>query len=971
MDNFLNHSEEDRHSNMVGQNISHYKLLEKLGEGGMGIIYKTEDTKLERIVALKFPSSQVMKSDTEKVRFLREAKAAAALDHPNICTIYEIDEIDGKTFIAMAYVDGENLEEMIRSGPLPLDDALDIAIQIAEGLREAHENGIIHRDIKSANIMLTSRGQVKILDFGLARLLKRSRVTKEATVMGTVAYMSPEQATGKSEIDHRTDLWSLGVVLYEMLTGRVPFEAPNNAALIHQIIYEHPEPIGSVRSGMPVPLERIVYKMIQKNPALRYNDMDALINDLKSVGDQSSVSPTVLLTEEEPAPSIEHEAFSLHSPLTLARRSAFVGRNEEFRRLREHWDASCRGERQVVFLSGEPGIGKTRLATEFADSLQAEGAIVLSGGTEEGAELPYQPFVEALRLYVSQSSQETLKRQIMPYATELTRILPELHQHIPELSVLPLPSSDSERYRLFEALAGCFTNIARFQPVLLMLEDLHWANKQTAFLLNHIARLTAQSRLFILGTYRDKELARTHPLLRTIADLRRSRTFRRISMTGLDELEIEKMMEEWVGRDAPKDIITAVHKHSDGNPFFVEEILLFLIESSAIYEKDGRCMANISVEQMEIPEEVKEVIRLRLSRLSSECDSTLTIASVIGHEFTLEALKRASDLSESKLLELLEEAVAASIIRESSNVVGRYAFCHFLTHETLYEDLTTTRRVRLHGQTLQYADNNGVKLAYEVLGGKGPYLVAAGFSNCPAVRPRNWSLNARWEHVAGFCRVILYDRRGVGFSEAPEKGYDLAASTEDLLAVLDAVGATRPFLYGATDGGPLAIALAAHYPDRVSGLILAGATPRLLSSDDFPYGINPAAFGSFLNTADADPGHAVAELTRSRSGAEKTEDISEFMGRIPPHAWSEILASTGTADALELLPQIDTPTLIIHDPENNYIPVGAAYYMHEHIPNSELEITPDYGGEAIGLNIYRRMERFVDEVVSGRSNSKQ
>lgn len=956
---------------MVGQNVSHYRLLEKLGEGGMGTIYKAEDIKLERMVALKFPSSQVIRSDTEKVKFLREAKAAAMLDHLNICTIYEIDEIAGKTFIAMAYIDGENLQQKISSGPLPLDDALNIAIQIAEGLREAHENGIIHRDIKSANIMMTSKGQVKITDFGLARFLKQTRVTKEATVMGTVSYMSPEQATGKRDIDHRTDLWSLGIVLYEMLTGRVPFEAPSDVAVIYQIIYEHPEPIGSVRSDMPAPLERIVHKMIQKDPALRYNDMDALIDDLKSVTTRSSVSSTVLLTEEESASLIEQEAFSPHLLLTLGRRSTFVGRSDEFKRLREHWDASCRGERQLVFLSGEPGIGKTRLAIEFASGLQAEGALVFLGGTEEGAGLPYQPFVEAFRHYISESSPETLKHQITPYATELTRVLPELHQRIPELSVLPLPSSDSERYRLFDAFAGFFTNIARFQPVLLMLEDLHWANKQTALLLNHIARFTTQSRLLILGTYRDRELDRTHPLLRTIADLRRGRIFRRISMTGLDELDIEKMMEEWVGRDAPKDIITTIHKHSNGNPFFVEEILLFLIESGAIYEEDGRCMANISVEQMKIPEEVKEVIRLRLARLSSECDSTLTIASVIGHEFTLEALKRASDLSENELLELLEEAVTASIIREAPNVVGRYAFCHFLTHETLYDDLTTTRRVRLHGQTLQYADNNGVKLGYEVLGGKGPYLIAAGFSNCPAMRPRNWSLNARWDHVAGFCRAILYDRRGVGFSEAPEKGYDLATSMEDLLAVLDAVGVTRTFLYGATDGGPLAIAFAAHYPDRVSGLILAGATPRLLSSDDFPYGINPEAFSSFIVKADSDPGHAVAELARSRSGAEKTENISELMGRIPPHAWSEMLASIGTADALELLPQVNTPTLIIHDPENNYIPVGAAYYMHEHITNSELEITPDYGGEAIGLNIYRRMERFIDEVVSGKSSSKQ
>jgi len=197
---------------MVGSTISHYKITAKLGEGGMGVVYKAEDTKLERTVALKFLAAPLLNDAEAKERFLREAKAAAALHYPNVCPVYEIDEVDGKTFLAMAFLKGETLEDRISKGPLPLKDALDIARQVAEGLQAAHAEGIFHRDIKPANILVSPEGRATIMDFGLARLTEASRLTKVDTAMGTVAYMSPEQAQGM-EADHRSDLWALGCVL--------------------------------------------------------------------------------------------------------------------------------------------------------------------------------------------------------------------------------------------------------------------------------------------------------------------------------------------------------------------------------------------------------------------------------------------------------------------------------------------------------------------------------------------------------------------------------------------------------------------------------------------------------------------------------------------------------------------------------------------------------------------------------------
>jgi serine/threonine protein kinase/tetratricopeptide (TPR) repeat protein len=265
---------------MIGQTISHYTILEKLGEGGMGVVYKAEDTKLDRVVALKFLPPHLEADEETRKRFIHEAKAAAALDHPDICTIYEINEAEGHTFLSMAYIDGERLKDKIDRGPLKVEEVLEIAVHIAQGLQAAHEKGIIHRDIKSANVMLTVSGQVKVMDFGLAKLAGRTMVTREGTTLGTAAYMSPEQARGE-ETDSRTDIWSLGVVLYELLTGRLPFRGDYEEALVFQIVNSTPDPLTSVRTGLPIELERIVNKCLEKKRDERYQTAADLIADLR------------------------------------------------------------------------------------------------------------------------------------------------------------------------------------------------------------------------------------------------------------------------------------------------------------------------------------------------------------------------------------------------------------------------------------------------------------------------------------------------------------------------------------------------------------------------------------------------------------------------------------------------------------------------------------------------------------------
>ncbi len=270
---------------MIGKTISHYKILEKLGEGGMGVVYKAEDIRLKRTVALKFISPQALGSEEDKSRFIHEARAAASLSHPSICTVHEIDEFEGQSFISMEFIKGHSLKDRIESGPIKLEEALDLAIDIAEGLQEAHEAGVVHRDVKPANVMIHTRGQAKITDFGLAKIRGGTKLTKTRSTMGTVAYMSPEQARGE-DIDGRSDIWSLGVVLYEMVSGLKPFKGDYEPAVVFSLLNEEPEPLTALRAGVPMELERIVSKALAKDPAERYQSTGDLLVDLRKLKSQ-------------------------------------------------------------------------------------------------------------------------------------------------------------------------------------------------------------------------------------------------------------------------------------------------------------------------------------------------------------------------------------------------------------------------------------------------------------------------------------------------------------------------------------------------------------------------------------------------------------------------------------------------------------------------------------------------------------
>ena len=377
----------------------------------------------------------------------------------------------------------------------------------------------------------------------------------------------------------------------------------------------------------------------------------------------------------------------------------FVGRDVELDRLGQLWKEAAAGELRVAFLAGEPGIGKTRLAAELARRVHDEGATVLAGRCDEDLGVPYQPFVEALRHFVDHAS--GLEERLGRYGGELARLVPELTERLPGLPPPLRSDPEMERYRLFDAVAAWLTATSSEELLLLVLDDLQWAAKPTLMLLRHVVA-AAGGRILVLGTYRDTELTHDHPLLELVPDLRRQVGVDRLSLTGLDDTGVAALVQQASGRalDEPNlALARAVYEETEGNPFFVREVLRHLAETGAIERREGRWTTRLPVDQLGIPEGIRDVVGRRLARLSGDTNQTLRVAAVVGPEFELGVVQAAGGLSEETLLAAIEEAADARVVTEVS--ATRFRFAHALVRATLYESLNTARQVALHRKTAE------------------------------------------------------------------------------------------------------------------------------------------------------------------------------------------------------------------------------------------------------------------------------
>ena len=1070
---------------MIGQTISHYKILSKLGEGGMGVVYKAEDTRLGRIVALKFLAAHLVSNEDDRKRFFREARAAAALSHPNICTVYEISETDGRTFISMAYLEGRELADEIAEGPMEIQRVLDLATQYADGLAEAHSKGVVHRDIKPANLFVTPNGRGVVLDFGLAQLASTdSRLTREGTTLGTVHYMSPEQTSG-AEIDASTDVWALGCVLYEALAGNLPFRGHYEQAIVYSILNEEPEPLGTSSPE----LEAVIGRCLAKEPGERYQEGEALHRALRelqpsprspsaatlaapaevprmavlplktragdaeiesfgeglteeitaglsqfrhlvvvsasaaagfqgqadmrevskklaarfvlegsirkagssvrvsvqlldvatgahlwaerfdrdlsttdifavqdeltdrivatvadpsgvltrSLGALAKAKPVDTLTahecvlrtfaywqqmrpdehaevraaleqalEREPnhaealsclswlyldefrfdfnvrpdaldralhtaqravevdatsqlayralaeahyfrrelsafrpaadrvlslnprdtstvgmignligfagdwtracsvvrkvmqlnphhagwlhfvfvddhyrkgeyeqaleaaekvnmpghlwlhsdlaiinaqlgrteearkhlktfielAPDVarnirtelskwyysdeivEHKLDGLRkagldvgsgheapAPAAVQTRQPFVGRQVEQDKLVARLVDVSQGRGALALIGGEPGVGKTRLSEELLADARELGMLTFTGHCYEEGTAPFTPFVEILEQMVRELPANVLREALGDAAPDVVRLVPEIHRVAGDIPPPAELTPEQQRRVLFNAVLDLFRRLGARQPVVLLLDDLHWADEATLGLLQHLTPHLSGLQLLAVGTYRDVELDVGKPFEKAMAALVRQKQAERLRLRRLPEEAVAELLTALGGSQPPRTLVQVIFHETEGNPFFVGEVFQHLSEEGKLFDEAGDWQTDVKVDKLDVPEGVRLVIGRRLERLSEATPKMLTAAAVVGRRFDLKLVEALSDLDSDGFLEAIEEAETAKLIvseregRETSCV-----FTHELMRNTLLQALSLPRRQRLHAR---------------------------------------------------------------------------------------------------------------------------------------------------------------------------------------------------------------------------------------------------------------------------------
>ena len=654
-----------------------YRIESELGRGGMGVVYGAHDTLLDRAVAIKVLSETGVGTQG-RARLLREAQAVARLDHPHIVPVYDAGEINDIPFIVMQLVEGMNLRE---SGALSLPQIITLASQLCDALDHAHRRGIVHRDVKPENILVTPQGTAKLMDFGLAYSQKAARLTQERTVMGTLAYLAPEQIMGEA-IDGRTDLYALGVILYELTTGRLPFTGDDMLKLISQHLHSPVEPPRAHRADLPPALDALIVRLLSKQPADRPASAEAVQAALENLKRPAPTPPTLT---------------AAYSTLDSISRDQLIGREGELDEMVRLWNQAASGEGQMLLVSGEPGIGKTRLMRELISIAEASGGRVLADGCHAEGDPPYAPLAAVIRETFEHSSSPDVPDFVL---ADLLTLAPHLRPRYPHILLNPTIDPQFERQRMYDSFVLWCEMLAASTPLLLLIEDVHWSDHGTLALLRHLARRVQKARLFLIMTYRDTEieLDPNHPLHSILLDLNRERLAEELKLTRLNREQTRDLLGAMLptSGDITPEFLEGIYKETEGNPFFIEEVCKGLIEQGKLYQAGGT-WRRADMQTIVIPPSVRGAILARVERLPATAQDTLRLASILGRDFDFKTLHAASEQEEEILISALERAERAQLIREATRAGDIvYTFAHALIPFTLRESLSGLRRQRLH-----------------------------------------------------------------------------------------------------------------------------------------------------------------------------------------------------------------------------------------------------------------------------------
>jgi tetratricopeptide (TPR) repeat protein len=723
---------------MLRKKISHYEITGILGEGGMGVVYKAVDVKTEMTVALKVLSRRSLADDDVRRRFMREADAGANLDHPGIVRIYNFGEEEGEYFLSMEYVEGQTLRHILKDGPLPPEKAIDICIAITEALAAAHKEGVVHRDIKSENIILTPSGGVKVMDFGLAKLQNASLLTQEGVILGTVAYMSPQQAAGET-VDHRSDLFSLGVVFYELLTGKLPFGAEYEMAILYSILNEDPISVTDLNPELPEALDRVVAKALRKELNSRYQSADEFAADLKKVKDHLKDGIEAEAAELDLIAAVDKEKRDVRGF-----QAGLVGREKEFETLKKLLVLTGESEGQTVLIAGEAGIGKSRLVAELQKYARNKKITMLTGRClfKQGTQ-PYQPFIEAIGNYFDIKgigSDDHLREFINEKSPDLTYLLPiyRMFLNIKDQEEVSLESKE----QLWDAIYKLIVKISSERPIIIYLDDIHWADDDSLDLFYYASRNTTSEKVMFVGTYRSEDLLVTsggkeHPLLVLQRQMNREGELTVIELKRLTVEHIRDMVVSlFPDSDFGESFYEMVFTETEGNPFFAME-LIKLFKSEGIIEKvDGTHCLREDYNRIVIPSKIHDVVMMRISRLNDEERELLEVGAVEGDSFHSDTVAVCLDLRRIHVLRKLQALERDHHIIHPQDKM--YRFDHGKIREILYDSILPELRSEYHlmiGDTLadtyEGQDFMAANIAHHYLEGKDhkkalPYLITAG-----------------------------------------------------------------------------------------------------------------------------------------------------------------------------------------------------------------------------------------------------
>jgi serine/threonine protein kinase/tetratricopeptide (TPR) repeat protein len=693
--------------------LLHYRLLSKIDSGGMGEVYKAEDTKLGRTVAIKLLLTGVNQEPVARRRFLQEAQSASALNHPNIVTIHAIEEAEGLDFMVMEFVEGQNLKSLIHeAGALPLKRLLDIGIQTADALQAAHEINLIHRDVKSANILITPRGHAKVLDFGLAKLIRTiagqvdgeaptlTNLTDEGTVLGTAAYMSPEQTRGQV-LDARSDIFSLGCVLYEAATRTLPFAGPSILAIMHAIATTEPPAPSRVRPELPREFDLILERALAKDKERRYSSAAEMAHALRSLRST--------FTADWQGIPIVYDKDLVETPA-----APFVGRDLELSKLEGFLNQAIDGNGRVVFISGEPGIGKTSLSDEFLRRARARfrGLSVSRGRCVEqyGTGEAYLPFLDAIGGLLDGATRERLAAIMRTSAPTWCSQLPVAFASTGSLENLQQETIGATKERMMREMGDALGIFATTSPVVLLLEDLHWADPSSVDLLRHLSQRIGNQRLLIAGTFRPEDIERSnHPLKSYKAEMQAHKLCEEIALDSLSPEHLQEYLNAtFVPNRFPPEFAAHIHEKTEGHPLFATNLLQYLNERGDIAKANEHWSLSRPLSEMdlELPESVRSMISKKVDSLSEEERRALEYASVEGQEFlstVVAGLLGVDEVDLEELLARIEKTHRLIVTRGEEelpdrSLATRYRFAHALYQNFLYGGLVTKRRIMLHRQ---------------------------------------------------------------------------------------------------------------------------------------------------------------------------------------------------------------------------------------------------------------------------------